>query len=255
MTAPLPMGGQKITGMADPSVSTDAVTKNYADSLVAAFFSTGDVKLTLKLTADTGWVLLTSSSFGNGTIGSGGSGANIRANADCVNLFTLVYNNFQEADAPVTTSTGSATTRAAQGSAATAWAANCRVQIGFFAGRVIGVSGAPSDLATARALGAHTGTETVAIVAANIPTITSSGANAISVTSTVSTIGLFNGGLGGITASGGTSNLAGVGTSGSAAGVTSNNGAQAISVTYTNASPTAISQFQPSVFINAMVRL
>jgi hypothetical protein len=47
MTAALPMGNQKITGMADPTVSTDATTKNYVDTLFAAFFSTGDLKPTL----------------------------------------------------------------------------------------------------------------------------------------------------------------------------------------------------------------
>ena len=38
MTSALPMGGNKITGMADPVVSSDAATKNYVDGGIAAFF-------------------------------------------------------------------------------------------------------------------------------------------------------------------------------------------------------------------------
>src|SRR5437899_2827662 len=97
MQANLPMGNNKITGMADPTVTTDAATKNYVDTTTAAFFSTGDLKLTLKTVADTGWVLITSTVFGNGTIGAASSGANIRANADCQALFTLVFNNYSDA--------------------------------------------------------------------------------------------------------------------------------------------------------------
>ena len=52
MTAALPMGGQKITGAADPTVATDVATKNYVDTTTATFFSTGDVKLTFKIVAD-----------------------------------------------------------------------------------------------------------------------------------------------------------------------------------------------------------
>lgn len=54
----------------------------------AALFSTGDVKYTLKSTADSGWIMLN-----DGTIGSGSSGATTRANADTEDLYTLIWNN------------------------------------------------------------------------------------------------------------------------------------------------------------------
>src|SRR5258708_7301291 len=66
MQANLPMGANKITGMADPTVATDAATKNYIDTLIASFFSTGDAKLTFKTAADTGWVLANDGTIGDG---------------------------------------------------------------------------------------------------------------------------------------------------------------------------------------------
>jgi hypothetical protein len=58
--------------------------------------STGDIKFNVGSTAPTGWV------FGNGmTIGSGASGATGRANADTVNLYTLLWNSWANAQAPV----------------------------------------------------------------------------------------------------------------------------------------------------------
>jgi len=162
------MGGNKVTGAADPTVATDLATKNYVDTTTAAFFSTGDVKLTIKTVADTGWILVTSNSFGNGTIGSATSGANIRANADTQSLFNLLFSNFSDANAPLFTSGGAATTRAAQTNAATAWAANCRMQVGFFAARTLGITGNPGDL-TNRNLGDHVGEENHLLSTSEMP--------------------------------------------------------------------------------------
>jgi hypothetical protein len=50
--------------------------------------TTGDAKLTLKTTADTGWLLCD-----DGTFGSASSGSSNRANADTQSLFTLFFNN------------------------------------------------------------------------------------------------------------------------------------------------------------------
>lgn len=153
MTAALPMGGQKITGMADPSASTDGATKNYVDTTTAAFFSTGDVKFTLKTVADSGWLLFDDGTFGSAT--SGSSNSNSAANQA---LFTLLFNNLTDAVAPILTSGGGATTRAAQTNASLAWAANCRMSLPKTLGRALAVAGTGSGL-TARALGVTVGEE------------------------------------------------------------------------------------------------
>jgi hypothetical protein len=117
-------------------------------------FSTGDVKLTYKTAADAGFVMMN-----DGSIGDASSGASTRANADCVNLFTLFYNICADADVPIQTSAGAATTRAAQGAAATAWAAHCRLVLPQALGRELAVAGAGSGL-TSRAIGSKAGAET-----------------------------------------------------------------------------------------------
>lgn len=257
MTAPLPMGGQKITGMADPTVATDGATKNYVDS--SAAFTTGDVKLTLKNVADTGWIYVSQQTSANGTIGSAGSGATVRANPDTQPLFNLIFTNLSDANAPLLTSGGAATTRAAQTNAATAWAANCRIQVGFLSGRALGVAGNPPDLISSRFLGDHIGAETVTLAAGNIPTITASNA------SQAITVGLPTGAARFAYSSNG--DLLAYSSAGSGAFVSQysagNNWALAnglsannsISTTYTNASPTAISTYQPTAFLNCMIKL
>lgn len=166
MTAALPMGAQKITGMADPTVSTDAATKNYVDTTTATFFSTGDVKITLKTTPDSGWLL-----FDDGTFGSATSGSSNSNSANNLTLFTLFYNTISDANAPLFTSGGGATTRVAQVSAAAAWAANCRMSLPKTLGRALGIAGAGSGL-TARALGQPVGGETTTITQSNLPNVT-----------------------------------------------------------------------------------
>jgi microcystin-dependent protein len=166
MQAALPMGANKITGMADPTVPTDAVTKAYADALVAAFFSTGDLKPTLKTIADSGWVM-----FDDGTIGSATSGSSSRANNDTQNLFNLIFNNINDTYAPIFTSGGGATTRAAQVSASAAWAANCRISLTKVLGRTLGAAGSGSGL-TVRALGQTLGEETHLLSISEIPSHT-----------------------------------------------------------------------------------
>lgn len=248
MTAALPMGGQKITGMADPTVATDGATKNYVDTTTAAFFSTGDVKLTIKTAADTGWVLLGASS--NGSIGNAGSGSTIRANIDCLALFTLFFNNYSDANAPLLTSGGGATTRAAQTNAGTAWAALCRMQVGFFADRALGVAGNPPDLPTNRTLGDHPGAETSTLVTANLPPYSPAGS--VSVLSTVGSIpsGATNGNLltngsGGFFGPGALVPLT--------IGPISSTGT--LTGTAQGGTSTPISIIQPISFLNAMIKL
>jgi hypothetical protein len=173
MTAALPMGSNKITGMADPTVSTDGATKNYVDTTTAAFFSTGDGKITLKTVADTGWILCD-----DGTFGSASSGASNLASGTTLALFTLFFNNLSDTAAPLLTSGGSATTRAGQTNAATAWAANCRMTLTKQLGRNIAIAGAGAGL-TSRPLGGSAGLETATLVTANLPPYTPSGSVAI----------------------------------------------------------------------------
>jgi microcystin-dependent protein len=157
MTAALPMGGQKITGMADPSVATDGATKAYTDSLVASFFSTGDVKLTLKNGPDPGWLICN-----DGTFGSASSNSSNRANNDTQALFTLFYNIISDAWAPILTSGGGATTRAAQTNAATAWAANCRMTLTLMLGRSPGQNlGEETHLLTTPEIPSHSHANTL----------------------------------------------------------------------------------------------
>jgi hypothetical protein len=104
--------------------------------------------------ADAGFVMMN-----DGSIGDAASGSTTRANADTVNLFTLFYNNCADADVPVQTSTGAATTRAAQGTANVAFNAHCRMVLPKALGRDLAVAGAGVGL-TSRALGSNAGAET-----------------------------------------------------------------------------------------------
>jgi len=131
-------------------------------------FTTGDVKLTFKTTADAGWVMMNDS-----TIGDASSNATY-ANALSSALFILLYNNLADADAPILTSGGAATTRGAQGSAATAFANHCRLTLPLVLGRALAGAGAGAGL-TSRALGHAVGEETHTLVAGEIPAHTHSG--------------------------------------------------------------------------------
>jgi len=114
-------------------------------------------------------------------------------------------------------------------------------------GRALAVAGSGSGL-TSRALAATVGAETQTLAAGNIPSLTSVNASqAITVTSgsTNVTQGPFL--VAGSTGAGGPQ----VGNTQAPLTSTGNN---SISVTYTNASPTAVSIMQPSTFFNVMVK-
>jgi hypothetical protein len=128
---------------------------NAAIAASGSAFSTGDLKPTHKTVADTGWVL-----WVDGNVGDASSGATIRANTDTQALFTLYYNGYTDALCPLATSTGGATTRAAQGTAATAFAAHCRMSLPPGSSRVLGLAGHGSGL-TNRVLGSKIGVETI----------------------------------------------------------------------------------------------
>ena len=113
----------------------------------ASGFSTGDVKFTLKTTADTGWIMAN-----DGTIGSASSGATTLADPSAQNLYTLLWNNISNSYAPVTGGRGA--------SAAADWAANKALQLTAMLGRALAVAGTGSGgNATAHALGSAIGDE------------------------------------------------------------------------------------------------
>lgn len=121
----------------------------------AAGFTTGDVKITLKTTADAGWVLMD-----DGTIGNASSGGTTRANADTEDLFTLLWNNTADAQCAVSTGRGA--------SAAADFAANKTIALPKALGRALAVYGSGSGL-TARALALVTGEETHTLTIAEMP--------------------------------------------------------------------------------------
>lgn len=137
-------------------------------------FTTGDLKITHKTTADTGWILWT-----DGSIGDGSSSATIRANADTEDLFILYWTNCADSLAPVSGGRGA--------SAAADFAAHKRLSLPRGAGRAITISGSGSGLLT-RTLGSWSGADTVTLVTANLPAYTPSGTVGVTVTSTVGNI-------------------------------------------------------------------
>lgn len=128
-----------------------------ASALQAVFgiFTTGDVKLTLKTSADTGWVMMN-----DGTIGDASSSATTRANADTSDLFTLLWTNFSNSLAPVSGGRGA--------SAAADFAAHKTIGLTKVLGRALAISGAGSGL-TSRTLGDTVGGETQTLIEANLP--------------------------------------------------------------------------------------
>ncbi|RZN09637.1 hypothetical protein CWO91_16545 [Bradyrhizobium genosp. SA-3] len=211
--------------------------------------TTGDGRLTLKTTADTGWVMMN-----DGTIGSASSGASTRANADCQALFTLLYNNITDANAPVLTSAGSATTRASQGTASAAWTANCRITLTKQLGRAIIIAGSGSGL-TARALGVNGGEETHALTATEIPTITGLNYNNVgfSASGSTSSVATSNGGS---TTGGGSFSIVGsIGYSAASVSVSGTIGANNIGFQSNNTGNGAHNNMQPFTAWNIMVKL
>ena len=124
-----------------------------------ALASTGDLKPTHKSSADPGWIM-----WSDGTIGDVSSGSSIRANYDTASLFSLYYGGYSDADCPILTSGGGATTRAAPGGGSGSWPVafttnQCRISLPKGAGRSLGLAGSGAGL-TARGLGATAGAET-----------------------------------------------------------------------------------------------
>lgn len=150
------------------SVPDDGNLANFVTELTAALtafvagntnigFSTGDMKLTMKSAADSGWLMMN-----DGTIGSAASSAT-HANADAQSLYTLLWNNVSNTYAPVTGGRG--------GSAAADWAANKPLALNAVLGRALAINGAGSGLSV-RSLGQTVGEETHQLSLAEIPSHT-----------------------------------------------------------------------------------
>jgi len=84
-------------------------------------FATGDFKFAMRKSAPAGWVAANGS-----TIGKAGSGATLAGDA-ALALFTLWWADYTDAQLPMLTSAGAASTRGA--SAAADWAANKRLTV------------------------------------------------------------------------------------------------------------------------------
>ena len=205
---------------------------NISNSTVENGFSTGDVKLTIKSVADTGWVLMDDK-----TIGSASSGATGRANDDTEDLYTLLWNNVLDAWAPVTSGRGA--------SAAADFAANKPLKLPRALGRALGISGAGSGL-TSRVLGSYLGAEEHQLTSAEMPSHThtqNSHTHDIPLYTQISTDGhtLTSGASGRAPVpSGGPFDLA----SDSVAATNQNTGGDG-----------AHNNMQPTLFLNAMIKL
>ena len=144
---------------------TDTQKKQILTNFGGLFWETGHIRGTIRTTASLGWVMMDDT-----TIGDSSSGAT-HTGGDYQDLFSLLFNNITDTYAPLLTSAGGATTRAAQTNAATAWAAHCRISLLKTLGRVVGASGSGSGL-TARTLGQTYGVETHALLSNEMPSTT-----------------------------------------------------------------------------------
>lgn len=121
---PTPIPGSAIqTG----TISKDKIDADFARNLG---WTTGDVKLTYKSVADSGWVMMN-----DGSIGNTASGATTRANADTYDLFMLMWNY---SDCVVQTQAGIESTKT---TAIQDWSANKRLVLPRTTGRALAGAG------------------------------------------------------------------------------------------------------------------
>lgn len=129
MIGPINMNGFPLVNMPDGADPTSPVTKSQLDAAIASISSivanaapTGAVQDFRLKTPPAGWI-----KENGGTIGNAASGATTRANADTEALFTAYWTQYTNAELPIFTNTGAASTRGA--SAAVDFAAGKRMSI------------------------------------------------------------------------------------------------------------------------------
>jgi Collagen triple helix repeat (20 copies) len=152
-----PQGPQGESGILDaPNDGSLYARRNAAwQAIVTTTFTTGDAKITLKTAADPGWLIMN-----DGSVGKAGSGASSRANADCHDLFVLIFNAIPDAWATLfLPNTTTATTRANYANAEAAWNAGAHVALTRQLGRSLTIAGAGGGL-TNHVLGSADGAET-----------------------------------------------------------------------------------------------
>lgn len=213
--------------------------------------ATGDLKVSYGTSVLSGWVRA------NGrTIGSASSGATERANSDTQALFVYLWG----ADANLAVSGGRGANAAAD------YAANKTIALPDWRGRTLaglddmGNSAAGRLTATYFGAGATTlggvgsSSESTTLVAAQIPTITASGSNTISVTSSIKYIG-NTAGNSGSAVGGGTQLTASDPGSGAVLNNVSSSGSNSIAVTSTNTSGQPHRTVQPTMLATIYVKL
>lgn len=209
--------------------------------LTAQTFTAGDLKFTHKLTADSGWLL-----WGLGTIGDGSSGATLRADSDTAILYGLYWNNYSNADCPVTTGRGI--------TADADFAAHKSIALPLGVGRAIGLAGT-GDISTNASL-SRLGSATHNITLNELPTgITSTNTASITLSVTSTTARTLTGTIQSANVTGGadralTSN--GVNEAIVSAGTIAISGIASIS---NNTGGAAMSLWSPTVFVNIMIKL
>lgn len=209
-------------------------------------FTTGDLKPTHKVTADTSWIM-----WIEGTIGDGSSSSSIRANADTEDLFTLYWTNYSNTLCPVYTSAGAASTRGA--SAAADYAAHKRIAVPVGPGRALVLAGAGTGL-TSRTVGGTAGAETVTLASNQIPSLTSVNASqSITVAAATKVLNSASGTI--VDFNPAISSYARCLDNTASATNVSSTGTNSISVAYTNGSQQTVSLVQPSAFVNMMIKL
>lgn len=217
-------GRAKVPTRAGGDNGTDAANTAFVQSAIAGTggATTGDVILTMKTVAPTGWIIAD-----DGSIGSATSGATTRANTDTQALYYLLWANFADADAPVTGSRGA--TKEAD------WAANKKIGLPKLLGYTLGVAGAGSGL-TSRTLGHPVGAESTTLAVGQVPNLN------VSVTGTAAGVtGSDVGGSLGFSVSNGDGGAHTIAVT--AAGTTNNGGGGS----HTN--------MQPTQWLKAMVKL
>lgn len=121
----------------------------------AANFTTGDLKPTLKTTADSGWIMCD-----DGTIGDVSSGATNLASATTQSLYYLLWNNCANTEAAVSSGRGA--------SAAADYSAHKTIALPKMLGRAYAIAGAGATL-TSRVLGKTVGAETHTLALSETP--------------------------------------------------------------------------------------